>query len=273
MWGITNQVPMQEVFDDVEFWYYCSIVYTGDPLVPSGSVVDLNLLEKLLDFDYIVWFTTGNQLNKGTMGFANTAILTLGVDDSVRRTYIDRIFDTLCRDDGATVPTEDHRDTLLQQKALAILQNHPELIPELNADVLTTQNSNIPYAKFIKDIRKDSLWMAALEAQAFLRTATMDQMLHAEVDRIKAGKPLYRDQVAEIEFARQCQEEVRWRVERIPNNEKLMESIREKAIKYNKTLEKAIEDDAIWLVRQKYGLDRYVLIVDPDAEIPVSLLN
>jgi hypothetical protein len=58
-------------------------------------------------------------------------------------------------------------------------------------------------------------------------------------------------------------------VERIPNNEKLMESIQEKAIKYNKTLEKAIEDDAIWLVRQKYGLDRCVLIVDPDAEIPI----
>ena len=265
MWGFATRLPMKEVFDEVEFWYYFSTAYTGDPLTPSGNVVDLNLLEKLLDFDYIVWFTTGNQLNKGTNGFANSVILTLGVDDSIRQAYIDRIADTICGDAINRVST----DSIIRKEAIAILHNHPEIIPELNAETLTTQNSNIPYAKVTKDIRKDSIWMAALNAQAFLRSATMDQMLHAEVDRIKAGKPLYKDQMAEIEFARQCQEEVRWRVERIPNNEKLMESIQEKAIKYNKTLEKAIEDDAIWLVRQKYGLDRCVLIVDPDAEIPI----
>jgi len=266
MWGIANQVPMQEVFDDVEFWYYFSTAYTGNPLEPSGAVIDYNLLEKLLDFDYIVWFTTGNQLNKGTMGFANTAILTLGIDDSIRRAYIDRIADTLGRDGVHTVSTND---SLCRREAIAILQNHPELIPELSGDMLTTQNSDIPYAKVIKDIKKDSLWMAALEAQAFLRTATMNQMLHAEVDRIKAGKPLYKDQIAEIQFSLQVQEEVRQRIERIPNHEKLMESIREKAVKLNKPLEKAIEDDAIWITREKYGLDHCRLVDDPDAEIPI----
>ena len=48
-----------------------------------------------------------------------------------------------------------------------------------------------------------------------------------------------------------------------------MESIREKAIKHNKTLEKAIEDDAIWLIRRKYKLDQCRLVDDPDAEIPL----
>ena len=265
MWGITNQVPMREVFDDMEFWYYFSTAYTGDPLKPHGAVVDYNLLEKFLDFDYIVWFTTGNQLNKGTMGFANTAILTLGVGDSIRQVYIDRIMDTLCRD--AT------NDSLRRKEAVAILQNHPEIIPELSGDTLTTQNPIIPYAKIYKDIRKDSLWMAALEAQAFLRTATMEQMLRVEADRLMAGKPLYKDQTAEIEFARRCQKEVMEFAVRITNNEELMESIREKAIKRNKTLEKAIEDDATWVIRRKYGLDHCMLIVDPDAEIPVAQLK
>ena len=265
MWGITNQVPMREVFDEVEFWYYFSTAYTGDPLTPSGNVVDLNLLEKLLDFDYIVWFTTGNQLNKGTNGFANSSILTLGVDDSIRREYINCITDTLHRDAIKRVST----DTILRQEAIAILHNHPEIIPELNAETLTSQNSNIPYAKVTKDIRKDSAWMAALEAQAFLRSATMDQMLHAEVDRIKAGKPLYKEQSEEILFSLQVQEEVRQRIQRIPNYENLMESIREKAIKQNKPLDKAIEDDAIWITREKYGLDHCRLIDDPDAVIPM----
>ena len=265
MWGFATRLPMKEVFNEVEFWYYFSTAYTGDPLTPSGNVVDLNLLEKLLDFDYIVWFTTGNQLNKGTNGFANSVILTLGVDDSIRQAYIDRIADTICRDAINRVST----DTILRQEAIAILHNHPEIIPELNAETLTTQNSNIPYAKVTKDIRKDSIWMAALNAQAFLRSATMDQMLHAEVDRIKAGKPLYKDQAEEIRFSLLVQEEVRQRIERIPNHKELMESIREKAIRLNKPLDKAIKDDAIWITREKYGLDHCRLIDDPDAEIPI----
>ena len=269
MWGMAYRVPMLEVFSDMEFWYYFSTAYSGEHLTDTQPVVDLNLLEKLLDFDYIVWFTTGNQLNKGTNGFANSVILTLGVDDSIRQAYIDRIADTLCRDAINRVST----DTILRQEAIAILHNHPEIIPELNAETLTTQNRDIPYAKVIKDIRKDSTWMAALEAQAFLRSANMNQMLHAEVDRIKADKPLYKDQTAEIQFARQCLEEVRGRIERIPGNAELLEHIRKDAEKRHKPMDKAIEDAAIWITREKYGLDHCRLIDDPDAEIPIPQLK
>ena len=267
MWGITNQVPMREVFDDVEFWYYFSTAYTGDPLEPNGPVIDYNMLEKLLDFDYIVWFTTGNQLNKGTMGFANNAILTLGINDSIRIAYIRRIADTITIEDATGT------DSVRYIEARTYLYNHPELIPELSGDTLITQNSKIPYAKVIKDIRKDSVWMAALEAQAFLRSATTEQMLHVEADHINEGKPLYKDQTAEIQFGQRCQQEVKELAMRITKNEELMPSIREKAIKNNKTIEKAIEDDAIWLIKQKYGLYHYTLLIDPDAEIPVSQLK
>ena len=259
MWGITNQVPLWDVFDNVEFWYYFSTAYSGEDWNKTTPVVDLNMLEKLLDFDYIVWFTTGNQLNKGTSGFAQSTILTLGVDDSIRQAYIDRIADTI-----HTVST----DSIRRKEAITILHNHPEIIPELNDETLTSQNRNIPYAKYTKDIRKDSTWMAALEAQAFLRTATMDQMLHAEVDRIKAGKPLYRDQAEEIRFSLLCQEEVQQRVKRIPDNAELLEHIRKDAEKRHKSLDKAIEDAAIWITREKYGLDHCRLSDDPDAYIP-----
>lgn len=260
MWGIVNQVPMKEVFDEVEFWYYFSTAFTGNPLEATRPVVDYNLLEKLLDFDYIVWFTTGNQLNKGTNGFAPVAMLTLGVDDSIRRAYIDRIADTL--------PLST-TDTLRRQEAISILYSHPELIPELNSDSLTTQNRDIPYAKVIKDIRKDTAWMAALEAQAFLRTATMNQILHAEVDRIKAGKALYKDNEAEIQFSLQCQQEVKDQMAKMCNNEKSMKIVKEKAEKNHKTIESALEDDARWLIRRKYRLNECELRHHPDAEIPM----
>lgn len=275
MWGIVNQVPMKEVFDEIEFWYYFSTAYTGDPLEPSGHVVDLNLLEKMLDFDYIVWFTTGNQLNKGTNGFANSAILTLGIDDSIRQAYIGRIADTLGGGDATGHIIEGDAmnrvstDTIRFKEAHYILLRHPELIPELNATTLTTQNEEIPYAKVIKDIKKDTAWMAALEAQAFLRTATMNQMLHAEVDHIKAGEPLYKDQVDEIRFSLYCQEEVKTLMERMLGNEKTMKLVKEKAETHGKTLEKALEDDARWLIRRKYELDSCVLIKHPNAKIPI----
>ena len=264
MWGIANQVPMREVFGDVEFWYYFSTAYTGNPLEPTGAVVDYNLLEKLLDFDYIVWFTTGNQLNKGTNGFANTAILTLGVDDSIRQAYIHRIADTL-----PLVTT----DTIRIQEAISILNSHPELIPELAAESLTTQNSDIPYAKVIKDIRRDSAWMAALEAQRFLRTATITQMLHAEVDRLNAGKPLYKDNANEIQYGQQCLLEVEQLIQKMPTSEKLMASVRQNAERQGKTLDQAMRDDAIWLIQRKHKLERYRLIDDPDAHIPVPQSN
>lgn len=286
MWGIANQVPMREVFDEVEFWYYFSTTYTGDPLEATGQVVGYNLLEKLLDFDYIVWFTTANQLNKGTMGFANAAILTLAVDDSIRIAAIRHIADT-CRDtwdtwdtwdtcrDTSNVSATDGRtqcvptDSLRLRKARTMLYNHPEWIAALSTDSLTTRNKEIPYARYTKDIRKDSTWMAALEAQAFLRTATIQQMMHAEVDRIKAGKPLYKIQSSEIAFGLRCRQETEDLAKRIPNNEKMMASIKEKAAQQGKTLEKAINDDARWLIRRKYHLERCRLVDNPDAEIPL----
>lgn len=277
MWGIANQVPLREVFDNVEFWYYFSTAYTGDPLTPTAQVVDYNLLEKLLDFDYIVWFTTGNQLNKGTMGFANAAMLTLGIDDSLRVATIRRIADTLTPTKSSHNPSQPPTyslattDTLRLREARGLLYNHPEWIPALDEDSLKTVNSEIPYAKYTKDIRKDSTWMAALEAQAFLRTATMQQMMHAEVDRIKAGKPLYKSQSSEIAFGLRCRQETEDLAKRIPNNEKLMASIREQAEQQHKTLEEAIEGNARWLIRKKYGLDRCRLIDDPDAEIPIPV--
>ena len=263
MWGIANQVPLQEVFDDVEFWYYYSTAYYGDGLSQTVPVASLNLMEKMLDFDYIVWFTTGNQLNKGTMNFAQSAILTLGIEDSIRRAYVRRIADTL------SLPS----DTARLYKAYSLLLNHPEWIPELDADSLTTRNSDIPYAKVIKDIKKDSVWMAALKDQAFLRTATVSRMLHAEVDRIKEGKPLYKDQQDEILFSQQCQQEVEELMEKMRGREETMKKVKEKAEKNNKTLEEALEDDARWLIRKKYDLDRCRLIDDPDAKIPLPKTN
>ena len=258
MWAIKSHVPLNEIFDNVEFWYYFSTAYSGDDLSVTHPVVGQNLLERLLDFDYIVWFTTGNQMNKGTDGFAQAALFNLAVDDSLRRTYLTHIADTL---------TMEGPDTLRRQKAYSILIRHPELISELSGDSLSVRNSEIHYAHYTKDIRKDTAWMAALEAQAFLRTASTKMMLYAEVDRIKAGRPLYKDQTDEIQFSLRCQQEAKALAKKIPDNEAWMHNIVEYAEKHDTTIEKTLEDAAIWTIKRKYHLDHCRLTDDPDAII------
>ena len=253
-WRMARYIPMEEMFDQAEFWYYYSTAYFGEGFSQTTPVKIHRMLEKFLDFDYIVWFMTGNQMNKGTAGFAQNAVVNLCVNDSLMHIHTSRIKDSL------SISTWD---------AMMLVYEHPELIPELRGDSLRLRSSDIPYAKVIKDIRKDSAWIAALEAQAFLRSTNLDMMLRAEVDRIKAGKPLYKDQTDEIQFSLRCQQETKELAARIPDNEKWMARIHEIAQEHNKTLETAIEDAAIWVVRDKYGLNHYRLDNNPDAKIPV----
>ena len=260
-WAFDKYIPLCEVFDNVEFWYYFSTAYYGEGLEQICAVTDLNLLEKLLDFDYVVWFSTGNQMNKGTMSFANALLLELCASDSLQKATRDRIADSLSIEGTAEE---------VYQQAQALLIDYPELVHGLNGDSLPAmRNPKLRNAHFTKDIRKDSLWIQALEAQAFLRTTKLSFMLQAEADRLREGKPLYRDQKAEIAFGQRCLQEVEETKEKIRNKPESMERVKAKAEQQGKTLEKALKDDAQWLIRRKYGLDRCRLSNDPDAEIPL----
>lgn len=253
-WRIAHYIPLHQMFEEVEFWYYFSTAYSGKNFEHAEPIDQMDVLERLLDFDYVVWFTTGNQMYKGTSGFAKSAVLNLCIEESKLKTYIQHLAD-------------EQSVTTWQAKTMLFM--HPEMLPELRGDSLIVRSADIPYAKIIKDIRKDSLWLAALEAQGFLRTATLKMMLRAEADRIMAGKPLYCDQQAEIQFARFCQQEVEELMPKMRNNPKTMEIVEQQAIEKGKTLEKSLRDNAEWLIRRKYKLHDCKLIDNPDAEIPL----
>jgi hypothetical protein len=253
-WRIAHYIPLHQMFEEVEFWYYFSTAYSDKNFEHAEPINQMDVLERLLDFDYVVWFTTGNQMYKGTSGFAKSAVLNLCIEESKLQAYIRHLAD-------------EQSVTTWQAKTMLFM--HPEMLPELRGDSLIVRSADIPYAKIIKDIRKDSVWLAALEAQGFLRTATLKMMLRAEADRIMAGKPLYRDQQAEIQFARFCQQEVEELMPKMRNNPKTMEIVEQQAIEKGKTLEKSLRDNAEWLIRRKYKLHDCKLIDNPDAEIPL----
>ena len=253
-WGISSFVPLDEVFENVEFWYYFSTAYSGKDFEHTEPINQMNVLERLLDFDYVVWFTTGNQMYKGTSGFAKSAVLNLCIEESKLKAYIRHIAD---------------EQSVTTWQAKTMLFEHPEMLPELRGDSLTVRNGDIPYAKIIKDIRKDSVWVAALEAQGFLRTATLKMMLRAEAAHIMEGKPLYRDQQAEIQFARFCQQEIEALMSKMRNTPSTMEVVEQQAIEKGQTLEKTLRGNAEWLIRRKYKLHDCKLLDDPDAQIPL----
>ncbi len=272
-WRISHYIPLEEMFDEVEFWYYFSTAYYGRGFSQTTPVANYNLLEKLLDFDYVVWFATGNQLCKGTSGFADQSIVALTVSDSLMIAHAIPIVDSLRNDTALTKAFDtlspSERDEALYWRATQAIKRQPTLIPQLRGDSLTIRNEEIPYAKIAKDIKKDSIWMAALEAQAFLRGATMKMMLYAEAEHIMHGKPLYKNQTAEIQFSIRCQEEVRQLAGQIPDNLEFMEFLKKNAETQGKTMERTIEDAAEWLIREQYGLHGCSFIDDSEAEIPL----
>ena len=155
-WSMNLFVPFDEMFETTEFWYYFSTAYSGDSLTETTSVNQLDFIEKLLDFDYVVWFTTGNQMNKGTSDFAEIAILNLCYSKKDIGLAYNRIIDSLALTTfGAPIIDSNDRQPLWNV-ANQIVNDHPErYFPELASDSLPTiRNPRIKDILTMKEIKK-----------------------------------------------------------------------------------------------------------------------
>lgn len=140
------------------------------------------------------------------------------------------------------------------KKALMALCYDPEEIEAVNKEI----------SQFI---RTDSTWMARLRKQAESDNRPLEEVIHSEAQWLIDHNPekyfpelndsvpqkrskrveaiLGTDSLAFIEL------EVERTIQKLKNNEVSLESIREKALQQNKTLEQAIRDDARWIVNYK----------------------
>ncbi len=155
-WSMNQFVPFNELFEDTEFWYYFTTAYSGDSLNQTAKVIQLDLVEKLLDFDYVVWFTTGNQLNKGTGDFAERTILNLCYSEKdIGLTYT-RIIDSLAISTlGATTADSLERHKLWSIANRLVLDHPERYFALLRADSLPEErNPRIKEIIAAKQIRK-----------------------------------------------------------------------------------------------------------------------
>ncbi|MBQ3738128.1 MAG: hypothetical protein IJK78_03795 [Bacteroidales bacterium] len=258
-WAMNLFVPLTQMFETTEYWYYFSTAYYGDSLTETSSVNRMDLVEKLLDFDYVVWFTTGNQMNKGTSGFAEKVITNLCYSKKEMDRHKNVVIDSL-RYDSLTLLTLDeplvdsNYKRLLWSKAEHVLFSHAEhYFSELASDSLPViRNPRIKEVLAIKEIKKDSAWMWNLSnCQTVIQNAPLDQVLLMEAHNLIENKPLMRD-MTDVEAKRDLVEElVIDMVERIKGKPKLMNEIEKKAARKGISVEEQTVFDARWIVNDK----------------------
>lgn len=239
LWRMHYYIPFDELFEQSEFWFYNSTAYSGPGYKDQTPVADLNLIEKVLNADYVVWFTTGNQMYKATYGFVERALMNFCVeDDKVNKTR-ESLMDSL---------------SLSWKEANQILINDPEhYFSELAGDSIpTARNSKVRETLVINEIKEDSAWMWNLSTcQTVIQNATLKQVLLMEAHNIIEGNPLMRD-MTNIEAKRDRVEQlVADMVEEVRGKPVLMQQIEEKAAKNGISVEKQTLYDARWLVNDK----------------------
>ena len=255
-WPMNNFVPFQEMFETTEFWFYASTAYYGKDLDQTVSVTKLNLLEKLLDFDYIVWFTTGNQINKGTEGFAERALVNLCFNEKEIAEKRVRLIDSLMCDSATiasfgTPITDSNYRQKLWPIADQIMYSHSErYFPTLCSDTLPkTRNPRIKEILAINEIKKDSAWMRNLSTcQTVIQNATFEQVLLMEAYNIIDGKPLMRDMDDPEAKRDRVESLVTDMLQQMRSNPITMQRNQEKAQKNGISEDKQLLLDARWIV-------------------------
>jgi len=250
-------VPFSEIFPGSQYWYYNSTVYFGEGYTQMTKVSELDILQRLLESDYVVWFSEGDQMCKASFGFVESALLSMCVDDERVEDVKQHIIDSLRTDSATILKFKDFEGDALSVKlwehTSEMLMRYPErFFSELAGDSIpTSRNPRIPEALVIKDIKQDSSWMMNLQCQTVIQNTTLEEVLKMEAQNIINGRPLMRDMSNVVSTATYVESLVKAMEEEIRMKPELMESIKEKAEKNKITLEQQVTEDARWIINYR----------------------
>ncbi len=258
-------VPFDDVFSYSEYWYYNSTAYYGKKYSKNANVFSLDILQKILDADYVVWFTDGNQMYKTSYMFVETALLNLCIDDDLVQETRDYILDSLSRDSLTLLNTanmnEKERGSLLWSQADKLLKKNLEYyFPDLAGNSIpVVRNSRVTEALVIKRIKKDPKWMMALCCQSIIQDLPLDDILKIEAKNILCNGLLMRDMKESISREVYIEYLVREMIEEISGKPELLEKINKKALENGKSFEDQLRGDARWLINEQIKKGTIVL--------------
>lgn len=254
LWRMHTFIPFEDMFQNSEYWFYNSKAHFGKNYGEKAKVGDLDILQKVLDNDYVVWFTDGNQMYKVSYGFAEAALISLCVDEDRVHQCRMKLMDSLSHDPKAVAKTEidsvANRHSELWVKADLLMKKDPEkYFPELAGDSIpTARNPRIPEALVIRDIKRDSIWMKNMLCQVVIHNTSIDEVLKMEAQNVLNNRPLMRDEQNVVSRQTYVESLVRAMEEQILHKPELLENIREKAVANGLSLEEQLHADAAWIV-------------------------
>lgn len=280
LWRINSFIALDSIFDAPEFWYYYSTAYSAPNLSVSHSVSDLNLLEKLFDQDYIVFFTTGNQMYKACYGFVENALLEICVEDSVKNEVRNRLADSLKFDPKMIEKYKDKLqsdstgyDWAIQGEASNLMKKDLEkYFPEIrDENYMNSRNSKIEKQLVIREIKRDKNWMLNINCQTVIKNIKLDQALSEEADNVLQNKPLLRDAKNLYQKKLYIESLVSRLKEELTEKPEMVESIKEKAEKNDISFEEALDRDARWIVNYKISQGIYVIPEENEVLLEFNL--
>ena len=257
LWRMHDFIPFDAMFASSEYWFYNSTAHFGKGYGQTASVTELDVLQKVMDNDYVVWFTDGNQMYKTSYGFVESALMSLCLDESRMQKTRNHLIDSLHHDSLTLLKTqkmdEVQRNSFIWNHADQTLKkNLEQYFPELSGDTIPSiRNPRINEVLTIKSIKNDPKWMIALRCHAAATSISLNELLIAEAQNVLNGKPLIRNNTESISRETYIESLVNDMVEEIRHKPNLLTQIEEKAQKNGKSIEKQLRDDARWIINDK----------------------
>jgi len=257
LWRMHDFIPFDDMFANSEYWFYNSTAHFGKGYAQKASVTELDVLQKLMDNDYVVWFTDGNQMYKTSYGFVESALMSLCIDDNLVRKTQNYVIDSLCRDSLTLLKIQNmddaKQDSYLWNTANQLIKKDLEhYFPALSGETIpTARNPRINEVLTIRKIKNDTKWMIAMRCQSILQNLPLDDILKAEAQNVMYDRPLMRDTTKDISRETYVESLTNDMVEQIRNKPVLMEQIQQKAMENGKTIEEQLRADARWIINDK----------------------
>jgi hypothetical protein len=257
LWRMHTFIPFDDMFYSSEYWFYNSKAHFGTNYSQKDLVGNLDILQKILDNDYVVWFTDGNQMYKVSYGFVEQAMMALCVSDDRVKEVRGQLMDSLSHDSLMMAElgksNETKRQSNFWNRANALIIKDPEkYFPEIAGDSIpTARNPRIPEALAIKGIKRDTAWMKNLQCQTVIRNASLEEVLKMEAQNILNNRPLMRDEQDVVSREVYVEGLVKTMIEEMRNKPNTMKTIKEKAEANGLSLEEQLEADARWIVNDQ----------------------
>lgn len=189
IWSMENYLPIRELMDEKEIWFYNSSAYMGFDKT-KADVKEINALRHILKADYVVFYAAGHQWHKATFGFTKDAL----------RWFAESSHEDICKI-LTTNKIECNKDWLMAMKMYAFTHELPL------EDVLGMEADNVLENRCLlrESVMFDSAVFIQIRKSDLIRQWQSDptQMKHIE-DKAKAQK---------LPFEEMLERDVQWVVE------------------------------------------------------------